>query len=109
MISKELQNKLKIQNNCVPIRDFLYFDKKYILTFKYKNRKIEFKYFEIENNKLNKNDATIEQICLHEAIHAVLTKLRFQCIKYRISFGTGMHIIDKLNNEYGRCLNECLT
>ena len=52
MISKELQNKLKIQNNCVPIRDFLYFDKKYILTFKYKNRKIEFKYFEIENNKL---------------------------------------------------------
>ena len=49
------------------------------------------------------------EVCVHEAVHAVLTRTKFECFIYRIQSGTGIRTTDLSDNEYGRGLNEGLT
>lgn len=59
------------------------------------------------------SDPSIEETCIHEAIHALLERSKAECNKYHISSGTGLLEVkyDKHNqiSEIGRGLNEGFT
>lgn len=55
------------------------------------------------------NDSSLKATTLHELVHAVLNRTKFECLWRKLQFGTG--ILEKYTNgeELGRGLNEGLT